>query len=300
MQNWPHHVLKYLKCDDGYIYFSFDLAQAENRLVAYLGKIHQMIEAFEANKDVHNLTGGLIFNKPANEISDVPGSSTLGNGEHSERDWGKRTNHGLNYDLSAQGFSLLYEMALKQAKFIVEKYHQIYPGVRQGLHAMIKRCLRESRVLENPFGRRTLFLSKLDDQTFKNAYACLPQGTVGDIINEWGMDHIYKRQDLYKHVELLTQVHDSIGFQIPLKVGWIAMAEILISIKASLEQTLKIHQYEFFIPADLLMGLNLDKSRGHEIKAKAFPAGVQELAALLEEQYYLLRTAEDELLCQAD
>jgi len=300
MQNWPHHVLKYLKCDDGYIYFSFDLAQAENRFVAYLGKIHQMIKAFEEWKDVHSMTGGLIFDKPASEVSDEPGSSTLGNGEHSERDWGKRSNHGLNYDFSAQGFSLLYEMALRQAKFIVEKYHKIYPGVRQGFHAMIKRCLRESRTLTNPFGRKTLFLDKLDDKTFKNAYACIPQGTVGDIINEWGMDHIYKRQDLYGHLELLTQVHDSIGFQIPLKVGWKAMAEMLFSIKASLEQTMQIHQYEFFIPADLMMGLNLDKSRGHDIKAKQFPDDVQGLADLIEKQYYILREAEDKLLCQED
>ena len=114
------------------------------------------------------------------------------------------------------------------------------------------------------------------------------------------MDHIYKRQDLYEHLELLTQVHDSIGFQIPLKVGWVAMAEMLMSIKASLEQELQIHQYKFVIPADLMMGLNLDKSRGHDFKAKNFPASVQELADAIEKQYYLLRDAEDELLCQDD
>ena len=37
-QNWPHDCLQYLLADEGYIYCAFDLAQAENRLVAYLGK----------------------------------------------------------------------------------------------------------------------------------------------------------------------------------------------------------------------------------------------------------------------
>ena len=49
-----------------------------------------------------------------------------------------------------------------------------------------------------------------------------------------------------------------------------------------------------------MMGLNLDKSRGYDIKAKQFPDDVQGLADLIEKQYYVLREAEDKLLCQED
>lgn len=284
-QNWPHDCLQYLLADEGYIYCAFDLAQAENRLVAYLGKVTEMIEAFEQGKDVHSLTAGLIFNKDPNEISDVDGSSTLGSGEYSERFWGKKANHGLNYDLSYKVFALYYELPETQAKFIVERYHKAYPGVREGFHAYVKKCLRQSRMLINPLGRRTLFLDAMNDQTFKDAYACIPQGTVGDIINERGIEYIYYNQNLFSDIELLQQVHDSIGFQIPIEAGWLAIAEQLFLIKHSLEQPIRIHDYDVVIPADLNFGLSLYKESGKEVKHKKFPKAANELADILERGY---------------
>ena len=297
MQNIPHSVHKYFKADEGYLYCSFDLAQAENRIVAYLGQIDSMIQAFEEGKDVHRLTASLIFGKPPEEISDEKGSSSLGSGDHSERDWGKRANHGLNYDLGYRSFSLYYEHPEKETKYIVERYHQVYPGVRQGFHAYVKRCLRENRTLENPMGRRTLFLSKLDEVTFKEAYACIPQGLVGDIVNEYGLEYIYYNPDLFGPVELLIQVHDSVGFQIPLSVGWEKMAEMLWLIKQSLETPMLIHHKTFSIPAELNIGLNLDKHMGREFKAGKFPATPALLAQALEEAYPQM-VEEENTLCR--
>jgi len=285
MQNWPHNCLQYLLADEGYIYFSLDLGQAENRLVAYLGKITEMIDAFLNNKDVHRLTSGLIFNKDPDKISDEKGSATLGSGEHSERDWGKRANHGLNYDFSYKNFALLYEIPEREAKMIVDRYHKVYPGVRQGFHTYVKKCLRESRTLTNLMGRKTLFLGQLNDETFKEAYACIPQGTVGDVINERGLEYIYYNQHLFKPVELLIQVHDQIGFQIPISVGFRRMAEILILIKQNLEIPLHVHDYEFVIPVDVVFGLSLQKEQGIELKAKNFPETVEALAKAIEEGY---------------
>lgn len=297
MQNIPHSVHKYFKADEGYIFCSFDLAQAENRIVAYLGQIDSMIQAFEEGKDVHRLTASLIFGKPPEEISAEDGSSSLGSGIHSERDWGKRANHGLNYDLGYRSFSMYYELPERESKFIVEKYHQVYPGVRQGFHAYVKRCLRENRTLTNPMGRHTLFLSKLDETTFKEAYACIPQGLVGDIVNEYGIEYIYYNPQLFSEVELLIQVHDSVGFQIPISVGWEKMANMLWLIKKSLETPMQIHQYNFSIPADLNIGLNMDKNRGKEFKAKNFPATPELLAKALKEAYPAMIEEENDL-CQ--
>lgn len=285
LQNWPYDCLKYLLADPGYIYFSFDLAQAENRLVAYIGKILSMINAFETGKDLHNLTAGLIFNKPPDEISDENGSSPLGSGEYSERFWGKKANHGLNYDLGYKAFSLYYELPEAQARTIVEKYHQVYPGVRDGFHSYVKKMLRESRTLINLMGRRTLFLGPLNDETYKEAYSCIPQGTVGDIINERGLEFIYYNQDLFKPIELMIQVHDQVGFQIPISIGYRRIAEMLFMIKQSLEQPLQVHDYKFVVPADLTYGISLDKKAGKELKAKKFPKEVGALAEILEQSY---------------
>ena len=139
LQNWPHSMLRYLIADEGHIYYSFDLSQFENRIVAYVGNIKQMIEAFETGIDVHSLTAALIFGKPINEVSRKDGSCPLGDGQHSERFWGKKANHGLNYDLGYKSFALYYELPEREAKAIVERYHQAYPGVRQTFHAEVRK-----------------------------------------------------------------------------------------------------------------------------------------------------------------
>lgn len=285
MQNWPHTMLKYLHPDEGYVAYTMDLSQAENRIVAYVGRIESMINAFETGQDVHRLTASLIFNKPMEEISDEAGSCNLGNGESSERQWGKKANHGLNYDLGYKSFALYYDMPEKDAKFIVERYHTAYPELRRNFHGYVKQCLREQRVVPNLMGRRTLFLSDLDDSTFKAAYSCIPQGTVGDVINERGMAFIYYNKQLGL-VELLQQVHDSITFQIPISAGWLYHAQSIQAIKDSLETPLTTHYgRSFVIPVDTVMGLNLKKEEGVELKAKKWPKSIGELGQILEQSY---------------
>lgn len=288
MQNVPHEILQYFLPDPGFVYYAFDLSQAENRIVAYVGNIPEMIDAFETGKDVHKLTAALIFKKPYDEVSDEPGSSPFNDGK-SERDWGKRANHGLNYDLGYRSFALYYEMPESDAKFIVEAYHKAYPGVRQNYHAYVKQCLRENRTITNLMGRKTTFLDAWGDSLFKEAYSCIPQGTTGDIINERGLNYIYYNQRQFRPLELLVQVHDSIGFQIPLAVSWLEHARMLHQIKASLETPLQTHNGRTFsIPADLSMGLTMNKRTGKEIKHKHWPASIEELAKLLEENYQSL------------
>jgi len=281
MQNWPHMLLKYLIADDGYLYYSWDLSQAENRIVAYVGDVIPMIEAFEGGEDVHRLTAGLIFGKRADEISDEDGSSSLGDGTHSERFWGKKANHGLNYDLGYKSFAFDYEIPERDGKNIVDSYHRVYPGVRNTFHAYIRRCLRENRTITNLMGRHTRFLGEWGDKLFKEGYSCIPQGTVGDVINERGVEFIYYDQKRFSGIELLTQIHDSIGFQISISIPWEEHARMLLKIKESLETPLLFRGQEFVIPADLMIGLSMSKEEGVELKGSDFPSTTQELATKL-------------------
>jgi DNA polymerase-1 len=285
LQNWPPPAMSFLKPDDGYIYYSFDLSQAENRMVAYIGQVGQMIHAFETGRDVHKLTASLIFGKPYEDISSEDGSCSLGGGEHSERFWGKKANHGLNYDLGYRNFSFAYEIPENEGKFIVERYHSAYPGVRNGYHAYVRQQLHKDRTVVNLMGRRTTFLDEMGHSLYKKAYSCNPQGSTGDIINERGINYIYYNQEDFGPIELLNQIHDSIGFQIPLSVSWLEHARMLIKIRKSLELPLSIHGRDFVIPADLTMGLSLSKNEGIELKGKNFPYSEVELAKLLEDNY---------------
>ena len=267
LQNWPHELLIYLLFDPGYAGYTFDLSQAENRIVAYEGNIGPMIDAFESGKDVHKLTAGLIFSKPPDEISNEPGSSPLGGGKYSERFWGKKSNHAFNYDLGYKNFSLKVEIPENQGKWILDRYHLAYPEIRKGYHAGVKKQLLINRTLTNLMGRKTLFLGEWGDKLWKAAYSCIPQGTTGDKINEHGLIYIYYDQVNFPDVELLTQVHDSISFQIPLSTSWLDHARILKMIRRSLETPLSTsYGREFVIPAELKMGRNFNPDDGIKIK----------------------------------
>lgn len=283
LQNIPHSLFKYFLIDPDYIGYAIDLSQAENRIVAYVGNILPMIRAFETGIDVHKLTASLIFQKPIEEITTEDGTCSLGDGTHDERFWGKKANHGLNYDLGYRLFALLYQMAEPQARFIVDRYHMAYPGVRDSYHALVRNMLVNGRVVTNLMGRNTLFMDRWGDQLFKEAYSCIPQGTVGDVINERGLNFIYYN-DVFKSVELLLQKHDEIVFQIPKSIPLIKHAEMITAIKECLEIPLMTPDHrEFVVPADIsVMPKTFDKRACTEIKGKDLPT-VSELAKKLKE-----------------
>jgi uracil-DNA glycosylase family 4 len=294
-QNWPHDLLRFFLFDEGYIGYSFDLSQIENRIVAYVGGVISQIQAFESGVDLHRLTASMIFGKPYDQISAEDGSSTLGDGRQSERFWGKKGNHATNYDVGFKTFALKNELDEVNAKQVLEKIHRGYPQIRQGYHIIIQEMLMRDRFVTNLFGRRRLFLGPIMPTitvprsacltTYREAYAQLPQSTTADKINEHGVEFIYYNQQWFRPIELLTQIHDSIVFQIPLSIPWIEHAEMLLRIKKSLEQPLFWHEREVPTPCDLSIGLNMCKEKMKEIKSKNIPADPAILADKLKAVY---------------
>ncbi len=290
MQNLPPEMLKFLLADDDYFIYNIDLSQAENRVVAYIAPEPNMIAAFEKGTDIHKQTAGLIFGKPFEEISDEAGSSSIGGGLFSERFWGKKSNHSFNYDLGYRSFALLVEIQEAEAKFLLDRYHTAYPGVRQ-YHTWVRSKLAKDRILENCLGRKRVFLERWGDELFKEAYAYIPQSTVAGKVNRDGLNHIYYNQQWYAPVEILNQVHDSIVFQIHRKYSVQTHAECLMRMRDSLESPITFRGATFSIPADLLVGTNLDKKKMKGVKLHE-QTSVTGLARLLHDLHEQLRTAE--------
>ena len=281
LQNQPHRVLTHFLADSGYVFYGLDLSQAENRIVAYVGRITQMIDAFERGEDIHGLTAIIMANifynnKLPHNFSVKETLAPIGDGKRPWRDWGKKANHGLNYDLGYKTFSLYNEIPERDGKLIVDIYHRAYPGVRNGFHSYIRQCLQHNRTITNLMGRKTLFTDKFDDALYKDAYACIPQGTVGDVIDQRGINFVYyNTSPLFKYVELLIQVHDQIGFQIPTPlhpihpVSWDDHSTILSMVKHSLETPIYTHYKQpFTIPVDITMGVSLNKDLGKDLVRK--------------------------------
>lgn len=293
LQNWPHELLSLLEPDEGYAYISVDLSQAENRSVAYLSGSPVMMEAFDKGLDVHTKTAEFImsvyYNGKIPAGMSVQDIAPIGDETQKWRSWGKRANHGLNYDLGYKAFALLYELAERDSRKIVEGYHYLYPEVRSVYHAFVRKELRETLCIRNMMGRSIRFFGKLEDETFKQGYSCNPQSSVGDKINQHGLIPLYY-DSTFASCELLNQVHDSIGWQVPLSVGWLTIADQILAIKKSLEQpfTATYTGKQFVIPADFSIGRTMNKDgKGEtfEIKAAKMPANREALAQVLQTEW---------------
>jgi uracil-DNA glycosylase family 4 len=259
VQNQPHEVREFMLPDDGNIMFSIDLSQAELRIVANIAPESKMIEALE-HGDIHALTAETIMNLyyrgKVPEGVTVLTESPLGNGTYNWRFWGKKANLGLNYGQGYKKFALQNQLQERDAKMIVDGYFRMYPGIRTYQKWVIQELYTKSRRLTNPFGRSRIFLDRWGQQLFNAAFDFIPQSTVGDIINSRGINYIYFSSN-FAPVILVNQVHDSIEFEVPVSTSFRRIAEMLLSIKASLETPITWRGREFSVPAELKAGGNL-------------------------------------------
>ncbi len=277
LQNVPHSALSYLIADQGYAVYELDYSQYENRVVAYVGNIIPMIEAFENGDDLHKLTAAMVRTAMGNptRIDEVS--------PYDRQNLGKISNHAFNYDWGPNSFALKHELPVSIGKAIHKAYHQAYPGVRGGYHTYVQQCLRKDRTLTNLMDRKVTFLGQWGDVLLKSAYSCIPQGSCGDCINERAINFTYYNEDpLFKSVEILTQIHDSMAIQIPLSVPLIDHARIILKIKESMEQPLHFGPRNFIPPVDLIINNCLNKERGKELKAKEISSDPQAFAKMLD------------------
>jgi len=272
-QNQPPAMKALQVADPGYILVNQDLGQAENRVVAYISGEAAMIEAFEKKIDIHRQTAAMIYGVAMEDVSEE------------QRDWGKRANHGLNYDLGYKSFAMYYQIEATEANHIVERYHAVYPGVREW-HASIRDELnRNGRTLINCLGRRRVFKGRWNHDLFKVAYSYVPQSTVAAKMNLDGVCYLYERQDLFPEVEFLNTVHDSIQYQVPLAAGLWRVVEIIKELKKSLERPLEWRGRTFAVPVDTELGFNFNKKTMLEWKASTVESTDESRLAEGLEQY---------------
>lgn len=285
-QNLPQEFKKFLVADEGYVFVEVDKRQAEWVVVAYLTGDANMLEAVETGKDIHTHTAQGMFNvdpaiikidhKLCGHTTDADFIREL---RHSNMDilaamrdcgkaWpramslrqcGKKSNHGLNYDEGPNGFAMINEMEIAEAKRIYNMYHQLYPGIKIWYES-VKRHLSKGRTLTNCFGRSVRFLGAWGDELWKSAYSMLPQSTVVDGLNQ-GMQRIYDSEICSieeLNTDVLAQVHDSILTQIPIvKLRDRTTFDYFIGqIKEHTSPLMNYSGREFRIASDFKFGLN--------------------------------------------
>lgn len=213
-QTVPKNVRNCFIAEPGKTLIQIDLAQAESRYVAWESPEPKLMQMLSDGEDVHKYVAGRIFKKPAEIVS------------KQERQLGKKAGHAANYSVGPRTFAeaCLVEMNHyideSEAKYIIETYFDVFPGIRSR-QVNIRKEVSTKRCLRTPIGRERYFYGRMDDSTFREAYAYCPQSTIPDITNHLMLKFWENRE--YLDVEFLLQVHDSLLLQAPPeRVGEIA------------------------------------------------------------------------------
>jgi len=217
---------------------NFDKAGAEWVVVAYLTGDEAMLSiAQDRSQDAHSVTASRISRVPVELVlqehkivktETEPNRIEMLRHKHlptlyeksyflprsmSLRQMGKKSNHGLNYDEGYKTFALINEMSEKEAKSVVRLYKfKAYKGIDRW-HRAIQEKLLKDRTLTNCFDRKCYFMEGWGPDLFKQAYAFIPQATVGDMVNEGLVKAMNDGRGDFKPLQLLAQVHDSAEFQ---------------------------------------------------------------------------------------
>lgn len=191
-QNVDREVRGIYVPDDDCIFLELDLSQAEDRIVKVLasqvpGISAQRVEellwrarAMPWENDEHKRAASAIFGVPIDNV------------KKDQRFIGKRSRHAFNYSM---GNNTCSEQFLKEGfvytpeecgKFL-DGVDRDVPEVRMWQKEVRIEVLKKKRLVND--WERVLDFSwdRLDDDTFRRAYAFLPQSSVPSLLNQFGM-----------------------------------------------------------------------------------------------------------------
>lgn len=245
--------------DEGKVFLQRDLKQAEAWVVAFLSEDPFLMDAIRSS-DIHRRTASLIFRKPEAEIS------------KRERELAKRCVHALNYGMGPVKFAEQLGISLVEARDLRNRYFAAFPKL--GLwHSRTKLQLEKTRELVTPLGRRRQFARGWNEDLWKEAWAFIPQSTVGDLLNIgflefWGWlkesgivdspneahpQHALTRTNEARFdCQIMLQIHDSLVVQCPEK----HVPLIAKKLKSCLEREIRINGHAITIPTDCAVGPN--------------------------------------------
>jgi DNA polymerase I-like protein with 3'-5' exonuclease and polymerase domains len=183
------------------------------------------------------------------------------------RQAGKKSNHGLNYDMRYKRFALENEMMENDAEPIVELYRtEAYPGLIDW-HTEIREELHATRTLVNLLGRKIKLMDQFGHDLYMSAYAYKPQSTVADIILR-AMELSYNdRRPLFAPMCLAANVHDSILLEYPGK-PLERLYEFAGEMKKYMRPELEARGRKFRLNVDVKIGPNWGAMEPLEIPAE--------------------------------
>jgi|SaaInlStandDraft_6_1057023.scaffolds.fasta_scaffold08584_4 DNA polymerase I len=182
---------------------SIDYSQIELRILAHVSNDENMITAFRNNFDIHQSTASEVFGVELEEVTSE------------QRRQAKAVNFGIAYGQGTYGLAESLNIPRKEAKEIIERYFEQFPGIKSYMDEAIKTAYDQGYV-ETLWGRKRFITqlkssNKMIQKFGERAAINAPiQGSASDIIKK-AMNEIYDSVD----AKMIIQVHDELLFDIP-------------------------------------------------------------------------------------
>jgi DNA polymerase-1 len=201
-------IRKAFVAEPGNLLISADYSQIELRLVAHIGDIPQLKQAFKDGLDIHAMTASEMFGVPIEGMpSDV-------------RRRAKAINFGIIYGISAFGLANQLSIPREEAGAYIDTYFKRFPGIRDYMDRT-KALVREQAFVTTLFGRKINIpdirqSNPAHRQFAERAAINAPiQGAAADIIRRAmiRMPAALKAEGL--SARMLLQVHDELVFEAP-------------------------------------------------------------------------------------
>lgn len=195
---------------EGSVFLAVDYSQIELRLLAHLSGDEHLVRAFNEGEDFHAETAARVFGVPVSEVTpDL-------------RSRAKAVNFGIVYGQQAYGLSQSLHISMAEARDMIDRYYESYPGVRTFLDNVVARA-KQTGYAETMYGRRRHIpelkaknpqLRGFGERTAMNHPM---QGTAADII-KIAMARVSRRlEEEGFAAHMILQVHDELDFECPVE-----------------------------------------------------------------------------------
>ena len=189
------------------LFMSCDYSQIELRILAHISGSKELQQAFINNEDIHTRVAADINGIPFNEVTKT------------QRRTAKAVIFGIVYGISGFGLGENLSITAKEAKAFIDKYYELYPGVRKYMDNIIKEAQ------DNGYVRTLLNRKRSIDELQSKIYMVRQsgerialntpiQGTGADILKKAmvDIDREFIKQGIKS--KMIMQVHDELIFDV--------------------------------------------------------------------------------------
>ncbi|MBF0142726.1 MAG: DNA polymerase I [Magnetococcales bacterium] len=192
----------------GRLLLAADYSQIELRLLAHLGAVRGLEEAFRRDEDIHTVTASELFGFSPEQVTPEA------------RRMAKTINFGLIYGMSPFGLASRLGIGLAEARRYMERYFARYGGVREYMEVTVATARRQGfvttlggrrcRVADIDSPNRTL--RELAERTAINAPI---QGSAADLIKKAMIRLAAELEKRRLAARMVMQVHDELVLELP-------------------------------------------------------------------------------------